>query len=193
VVTRGEGNWLRALVASPPDASYMVRRARRSAVRTARSGSSQSSRPKPKTFASLVDAKLIMAYRIAASGIAMLRVLGSRLDAQMHVSAIVAVRPLDRLRLFSPTVANRETFARHFSTELGILCAAVPIAQEAVEGASIVLARADASFDTLEQNIKVAQTPSGTAASSFCVPIPPTCTRRHRDNYRRSATRPRSP
>jgi alanine dehydrogenase len=153
VVARGDGNWLRALAASPPGARYMG--AKVFGFGRAKSVSYLIALFEQETgaLAALVDANLITAYRtaatsavavdrMAAAGPATLGVLGSGLEAQMHVRAIAAVRPLGRLSVFSPTAANREAFARRLSAELGIPCAAVASAQEAVEEAGIVLAAA---------------------------------------------------
>ncbi len=110
-------------------------------------------------LAALLDANLITAYRTAATsavavdrlarpGPATLAVLGSGLEAQMHVRAIAAVRPVTALRVFSPTAANREAFARRFSDELRVECKPATAAREAVESASIIVAAARSRDET---------------------------------------------
>lgn len=159
VVTRGAGNWLRALAASPPNSRYMG--AKIFGFGRAKSVSYLIALFEQETgaLAALVDANLITAYRTAATsavavdrlaptGPAALGVLGSGLEAQMHARAIASTRPIDALRVFSPTAANRDAFAAAFSSELGIRCVAVDSAEKAVEGASIVVAAARSHDET---------------------------------------------
>jgi ornithine cyclodeaminase/alanine dehydrogenase len=109
--------------------------------------------------AALVDANLVTAYRTAGTsavavdrlappGPATLGVLGSGLEAKMHVRAIASTRPIAALRVFSPTAANRARFAATFSDELGVSCTPVDSADAAVDGASIVLAAARSHDET---------------------------------------------
>lgn len=159
VVTRGQGNWLRALAASPPGSRYMG--AKVFGFGRAKSVSYLIALFEQETgaLAALVDANLITAYRTAATsavaveamapaGPAALGVLGSGLEAQMHVRAIASIRPIGALRVFSPTPANREGFAARLGSELGIRCVAVDSAEKAVEGASIVVAAARSRDET---------------------------------------------
>lgn len=153
VVARGAGNWLRALAASPPGSRYMG--AKIFGFGRAKSVSYLIALFEQETgaLAALVDANLITAYRTAAtsaaavdaiapSGAARLGVLGSGLEAKMHVRAIASIRPVSALRVFSPTAANRDAFAAAMAQELGINCLAVDCAAKAVDGASIVVAAA---------------------------------------------------
>jgi ornithine cyclodeaminase/alanine dehydrogenase len=159
VVTRGEGNWLRALAAAPPNARYM-------GAKIFGFGRSKSVSYLIALFeqdtgalAALVDANLITAYRTAATsavavdrmapaGAAALGVLGSGLEAQMHVRAIAATRKISALKVFSPTAANREAFAAKLGAELGIRCEPVASAEAAVAAASIVVAAARSHDET---------------------------------------------
>jgi ornithine cyclodeaminase/alanine dehydrogenase len=159
VVTRGEGNWLRALAAAPPGSRYMG--AKIFGFGRAKSVSYLIALFEQETgaLAALVDANLITAYRtaatsavavdrLAAAGPAALGVLGSGLEAQMHVRAIASIRPIGAMRVFSPTPANREAFAAGLGRELGIRCVAVDSAEKAVAGASIVVAAARSHDET---------------------------------------------
>jgi len=159
VVTRGQGNWLRALAASPPGSRYMG--AKIFGFGRAKSVSYLIALFEQETgaLAGLVDANLITAYRtsatsavavdrLAAAGPATLGVLGSGLEAQMHVRAIASIRPLSAVRIFSPTSGNREAVAAKLGRELGIRCVAVDSAEKAVEGASIVVAAARSRDET---------------------------------------------
>ena len=153
VITRGDGTWLRALAATPPNSRYMG--AKIFGFGRAKSVSYLIALFEQETGAltALVDANLITAYRTAAtSAVAVdciapagpidLAVLGSGLEAKMHVRAVASIRPINALRVFSPTPANREAFARTLSNELGVSCAAVDTAEKAVHGATIVVAAA---------------------------------------------------
>lgn len=98
---------------------------------------------------SIQDASEITAIRTAAvSGLATrllarqdagdLAILGSGVQATTHLEAMRLVRDLRRVRVFSPTVANREAFAARESARHGLEVEAVASAREAVEGADIV-------------------------------------------------------
>jgi ornithine cyclodeaminase/alanine dehydrogenase-like protein (mu-crystallin family) len=159
VVARGNGSWLRALAAAPREGRYMGAKifgfGRAKSVSYLIALFDQES----GALAALVDASLITAYRTAGTsavavdrlappGPARIGVLGSGLEAKMHVRAIAAMRPISSLSVFSPNRANRQAFAGTFSDELGIHCVAVDSAERAVAGASIVLAAARSYDET---------------------------------------------
>lgn len=159
VVTRADGNWLRALAAAPPQSRFMGTKVfgfgRAKTVSYLISLFDQQT----GALAALIDANLITAYRTAATsavaadvlapkGPATLGVLGSGLEAQMHARAVASVRPVSALRVFSPTAKNREAFAATFSRELGITCVPVATPEEAVSGANIVIAAARSHDET---------------------------------------------
>ena len=104
-------------------------------------------------IAAFVDANEITAFRtastsaaaldrLAPSGHARLAVLGSGLEASMHARAFSRVRPLTHVAVFSPTPERRGAFVKAFSQETGVPATAASSAQEAVDGADIVLAAA---------------------------------------------------
>jgi alanine dehydrogenase len=104
-------------------------------------------------IAGFVDGEKVTAYRTAATTAAAidrmaprrplhLAVLGSGLEAAMHVRAFAAIRELSAVRVFSPTETRREQFARELAAELGIAVQAVSTAEDAVRGADIALAAA---------------------------------------------------
>lgn len=64
--------------------------------------------------------------------------LGAGWQAGGQLMAMAAVRKLKEVRVFSPSTANREAFAREYSEKLGMLVRAVGSAREAAEGADIV-------------------------------------------------------
>lgn len=159
VVTRGDGNWLRALAASPPNAKYMGAKVFGFGRKKSVSYLIALFEQETGALAALVDATLITAYRTAATsavaadrlappGEVTLAVLGSGLEAQMHARAMASVRPLSALRVFSPTSKNREAFAAAFTNEFGIPAIPVGQAEEAVAGAGIVVAAARSHDET---------------------------------------------
>jgi alanine dehydrogenase len=56
------------------------------------------------------------------------------------VTAHATVRPLTRIKVYSPTKANREKFARDMSAQTGIEIVPVASAEEAIRGSDIVTA-----------------------------------------------------
>lgn len=97
----------------------------------------------------LVDASEVTALRTAAvSGAATralarpgaddLAILGSGTQARTHLEAMLAVRPVRRVRAWSPTRDRLEAFAAEASAQHGIAVEAAANPQEAVEGATLV-------------------------------------------------------
>jgi len=105
-------------------------------------------------LAYLMDGISITAMRTAATSalgldalsapgpIGKLAVLGSGLEARSHVRAIAAARPVQSLAVFSPTAASREAFAESVRADLRIDAEAVSSPDQAVSGATHVLAAA---------------------------------------------------
>jgi len=69
--------------------------------------------------------------------------LGSGGMARSYAKAICQVRPIERIRLFSPTKANRQRYAEEMTLELGVEIEPVDTAQKAVKGADIVAMTTD--------------------------------------------------
>jgi alanine dehydrogenase len=97
----------------------------------------------------IIDATEITATRTAAvSGIATrllarddaadLAILGSGTQARTHLEAMLRVRPVSRIRIWSPTRARAEAFSERESTRHEVRVEVAPTAQEAVDGADIV-------------------------------------------------------
>jgi ornithine cyclodeaminase/alanine dehydrogenase-like protein (mu-crystallin family) len=78
--------------------------------------------------------------------------LGSGGMARTYSAAYCAVRPIERINVYSPTVANRERFAAEMTQELGVRVVAVDSPYEAVEGADIVADCTDASSPIFEDS-----------------------------------------
>lgn len=104
-------------------------------------------------IAAFVDGNLVTGLRTAATsaaaldrlapqGPARLAVIGSGLEASMHVRAFASVRELTEVRVFSPTPERRGAFADAVTRDLGVPSLAVASAREAVEGADLVLTAA---------------------------------------------------
>lgn len=66
--------------------------------------------------------------------------LGSGEQAKTQVTAHLVVRPLTKIKVYSPTQENRERFAREMSRKTGIEIVPVSSAEEAVRGSDIVSA-----------------------------------------------------
>jgi alanine dehydrogenase len=151
-----DGAWLRALPALPAGGRYFGAKLMGMAPAAPQPGvqyvvvlyDRATSR-----IAAFVDAHHVTAYRTAAtSAVALdrlapaepirLAVLGSGLEASMHVRAFATVRPLARLRVFSPTPQRREAFAATAAADLAVPAEATEDPEAAVAGADVVLAAA---------------------------------------------------
>jgi len=72
-----------------------------------------------------------------------LGMIGSGGMARTYAMAIKEVRPIEQMRVFSPTKANREVYAAEMKRELGIEAQAVDSPEKAVKGADIVAMTTD--------------------------------------------------
>ena len=104
----------------------------------------------------LVDASEVTAIRTAAvSGAAtralargdadVLAILGSGTQARTHLEAMLAVRPVRRVRAWSPTRERREAFAAEATQRHGVEVVAADEPRAAVESASLVCTVSGAS------------------------------------------------
>jgi ornithine cyclodeaminase/alanine dehydrogenase-like protein (mu-crystallin family) len=98
---------------------------------------------------SIMDASEITAIRTAAvSGVATrllaredahdVAILGSGVQAKTHLAAMLAARPVKRVRAWSRSAAHTKHFAERESKRYGILVEAVGSAQAAVDGADLI-------------------------------------------------------
>lgn len=76
---------------------------------------------------------------MAAPEAATLTLIGSGIQAYWQAWAIQAVRPLDAVRVYSPTPDHRIAFARRLADRLDLPAAAVADPRQAVDGAQIVV------------------------------------------------------
>lgn len=97
----------------------------------------------------IMDASEVTAIRTAAAtGVATkalaredaveLAILGSGVQARTHLEAMLLVRPIRRTRVFSPTPAHAEAFAREGSARHGVEIQVAATAEAAVRDADIV-------------------------------------------------------
>ncbi len=66
--------------------------------------------------------------------------LGSGEQARTQLTAAAAMRPLRKVKVYSPTKANRERFAQEMAAQTGIEVVPVDSAKEAIRGSDIVTA-----------------------------------------------------
>ena len=76
--------------------------------------------------------------------------LGSGGMARTYLNAFCAVRGIERVKVFSPTKANREAYAREMRTRLNIDVEAVDSAEEAARGADILSTCTDSMAPTID-------------------------------------------
>jgi len=82
----------------------------------------------------------VAAIRMARSGSSVLGVLGAGGQARAHTRAYSDTFPIDAVRVYSPTPASRETFAREMNAELGVEVLAVDRAEDVFQGVDLVAA-----------------------------------------------------
>lgn len=81
---------------------------------------------------------------------AVVGMLGCGGMARSYARAFAAVRPIELIRVYSPTPARRAAFAQEMAAELGISVVAVDSAAAAVGGADIVASCTDSMKPTIE-------------------------------------------
>lgn len=97
----------------------------------------------------IIDASEITALRTAATSAVATRllanpeagdlaILGSGVQARSHLEAMLKVRPIRRVRVWSRTAANARAFAERESARHGVTIEVMATAQEAVEGADLI-------------------------------------------------------
>jgi ornithine cyclodeaminase/alanine dehydrogenase-like protein (mu-crystallin family) len=155
-IASAEKVWLRTLPAVPPGGRYFGAKLMGMAVSAASPGveyvivlfDRETSR-----IAAFMDGNRVTGYRTAATSAAALdrlapkqplrlAVLGSGLEASMHTRAFASIRTLIEVAVFSTTPARRVAFAESATRELQVPVRVAASAEEAVEGADVVLAAA---------------------------------------------------
>ena len=87
----------------------------------------------------------LAASRMAVTNAPVLGILGSGWQAGAHVPAMCAVRKIEQVKVFSPTRANRERFAKEMAQQTGVEVLAVESAQAAADGVQILVAATNAA------------------------------------------------
>lgn len=100
----------------------------------------------------------IGAKYLARSDAGRVAVIGSAVHAETQLKAVAAVRKLTQVKVFSPTPANREAFAKKMSRELDIAVSPATGPQEALADADIVITATSANTPVFDGNWLVAGT-----------------------------------
>ena len=82
----------------------------------------------------------IAAKHLARPDASTVGLLGSGFQAGAQLLAMCAVRPIRRVRVFSPNAEHRQSFAREWTAKLGIPVESVTSGREAIAGADIAIA-----------------------------------------------------
>ena len=148
-VGRADGSWLRTLPALPPGRYFGAKLMGMSSTAPSPASSTSSSSTTARRVGSRLSSTRshVTAFRTAATSAAALdrlappgpmrlAVLGSGLEASMHVGAFRTIRGFEELDVYSPTAERREAFAAEFNGR------AVDDPREAVAEATVVLAAA---------------------------------------------------
>lgn len=88
--------------------------------------------------------------RLARPGAAVVALLGSGVEARAQLEAMQADGKVASARVFSPTAANRERLAQDFRASHGMQITAVGSAEQAVEGADLILAAVKSTVPVLQ-------------------------------------------
>jgi alanine dehydrogenase len=104
-----------------------------------------------------------------------LGLLGSGGMAASHVEALLEVRKIERIKVFSPTRANRERFAAEIAERHDIECEALESPREAYRGADILAACTDSAVPVIRGEwleagmhvVSIGGRPDGAAISRF--------------------------
>jgi ornithine cyclodeaminase/alanine dehydrogenase-like protein (mu-crystallin family) len=93
----------------------------------------------------------VSARHLAKPDAATLAIVGSGVQAKSHLDTLPLVRPIERVRVWSPTAANRERFARGAPPE-GPRVIAVATAEEAVRDADLVVLATSAASPVVKSD-----------------------------------------
>ncbi len=91
----------------------------------------------------------LAARHLARDNASVLGLLGSGGMAASHVDALCGVRPVEEIRVYSPTAVHRERFAQETAARHGIRVHAVGSPEEAVRGADMVSFCTDSAVPVL--------------------------------------------
>lgn len=148
-VTDYEGGAMRILVAADAEAGYLATKAYHGVKGVGTRYVVSLYRLADGELLAILDGRLITDLRTgAASGVIARRVpladpvrvgiLGSGNQARTQLESLAAVYPIESAAVYSPTLANRERYAREMSAKLGINVISVDSAEAAARGKSVV-------------------------------------------------------
>ena len=150
-MARGDGFWLRSLCAVSPSKEYMGCKLIAASPKNKKASYLISLFDQDTMrLAALIDGNRITDIRTAASSAVAVNaladaeqldvaILGSSALARSHLHALNATGRVAKVRVFSPTQANREKFAQEFHAQYGLDIQSVASAEEAVQGANVVI------------------------------------------------------
>ncbi|WP_166171572.1 ornithine cyclodeaminase family protein [Acinetobacter sp. SA01] len=150
-MARGDGFWLRSLCAVSPSKEYMGCKLIAASPKNKKASYLISLFDQDTMrLVALIDGNRITDIRTAASSVVAVNalastehfnvaILGSSALARTHLEALNATGRVKKVRVFSPTEANREKFAQEFHAQYGLDIQAVATAEEAVKGSNVVV------------------------------------------------------
>lgn len=150
-MARGEGFWLRSLCAVSPSKEYMGCKLIAASPKNKKASYLISLfDQETMRLAALIDGNRITDIRTAASSAVAVNalaaadkldiaVLGSSALARSHLHALNATGRIAKVRVYSPTAANREKLAQEFAELYGLDIQAVSSPEEAVKHANVVV------------------------------------------------------
>ena len=150
-MARGEGFWLRSLCAVSPSKQYMGCKLIAASPKNKKASYLISLFDQDTMrLAAIVDGNRITDIRTAASSAVAVdaiatseqlevAVLGSSALARSHLHALNVIDRIGKIRVYSPTAANREKLAQEFSALYGLDIQAVDSPEEAVKHANVVV------------------------------------------------------
>lgn len=153
-MARGEGFWLRSMLAISPSGEYMGCKLIAASPRTRRASYLISLYDqRSMDLVALIDGSRITGIRTAAtSAVAVdllaprlalrVAVIGTGFEARSHLEAVLAIRKVASARAYSPNPASRERFVAAFASRTDLDLQQADSAREAVRGTNLVLVAA---------------------------------------------------
>ena len=154
-ITDFEGGAMRMLVAADYQAGYLATKAYHSVRGTGARYVVTLYRLQDGELLALLDGQMItdlrtggasgvIARKVQVSGPVTVGVIGSGNQARTQLESLATVYDVKSAAVYSPTAANRETYAREMSEKLGIPVTAVGSAEAAVRGRAVVATASNA-------------------------------------------------
>lgn len=158
-VAQHDRNWFRCLTAIPPGGRFMGGKMFGAGSKPAFNYLIPLFEQETGTLRAFVDGAFITSFRTAStSAVAIdaimpneelaIGIIGSGQEADAHARAIHAIRPIKELRVFSPTPASRERFAKKFEMDTGVKSIAVERPEDAIRQATLAVAAARSRDET---------------------------------------------